>query len=294
MPIYFKPSLQELPLTVDSFGNRWHQEPIHRPRGYPLYHWLQTESGSGAVTLPDTKIILEPGEGVLIAPHTPHSYRQAAPACRAGGAEAARDAGSCGGWVTSFLTFGGTLAGHIGGICGASPWILISGRDGAFFQEWIDRTVAAYLDNTLDDLRLSSGCYEFLLHISGIYPDAVPTDHPLYLRYVYPVMKRIETGYGGDLDVDSLSLDIHVTPQYLTRLFRRFTGDSVQSYIARIRISKAKELLIEKPFLKVQTVSHLCGYSDVSHFIAVFRRHTGATPRQFRLSYGISGAGGGG
>ena len=32
MPIYFKLSIQELPLTIDSIGNRWTQDSITRPR----------------------------------------------------------------------------------------------------------------------------------------------------------------------------------------------------------------------------------------------------------------------
>ena len=75
MPIYFKLSMQELPLTIDSIGNRWSQESITRTKGFPLYHWLQTESGQGTVTLAGGDITLNPGEGILIAPHTPHRYR---------------------------------------------------------------------------------------------------------------------------------------------------------------------------------------------------------------------------
>lgn len=272
MPIYFKPFVAELPLTIDSIGNHWQQEPTNRPKGYPFYHWLQTESGQGIVTLAGQELSLRPGEGLLIAPHVPHRYA------------AAGDA-----WTTAFLTLGGTLAGDIQKICGEAPLLFAGVPEGAYFQEWIDHTIASYADGSLDGLNLSIGCYGFLMRLSGIYASHSRSKHPLFQQYVEPVIEKIETEYAENLDVDHLASWIHVTPQYLTRLFKRFTGYSVRSYITRFRVNKAKELLIGQPYLKVQSISHLAGYHDVSYFISAFRQQTGMTPRQFRKMYGGRG-----
>lgn len=51
MAIYFGLSPFDLPLTLESIGNHWAQETISRPEGYPLYHWLQTEQGSGTIEI---------------------------------------------------------------------------------------------------------------------------------------------------------------------------------------------------------------------------------------------------
>ena len=75
--------------------------------------------------------------------------------------------------------------------------------------------------------------------------------------------------------------------QYLTRLFQRFVGSSVRSYISVLRISRAKELLISRPYTTLDGIAALCGYRDVSYFISVFRQQTGTTPKQFRNLYGI-------
>lgn len=273
MPIYFKLSMQELPLTIDSIGNRWTQESVSRPRGFPLYHWLQTESGSGTVSLAGEEITLNPGEGILIAPHTPHCYRNSTES-----------------WMTAFLTFGGTLANDIRKICGDAAWLFIGAEEGAYFQDWICRTLQSYQESRLDDLGLSVQCYEFLMHFSGIYRKHSQAEHPLYVQYVAPIIERIETDPAAVPGVDSLAREVHVTPQYLTRLFRRFTGYSVQNYITRFRINRAKELLVGKPYLKVQSISHMSGFHDVSYFISVFRRQTGTTPKQFRKNYGVNGS----
>ncbi|WP_230399177.1 AraC family transcriptional regulator [Novisyntrophococcus fermenticellae] len=273
MPIYFRPSMQDLPLTIDSIGNNWFQESVSRPKGFPLYHWLQTESGQGTVKLAGQNIILRDGEGILISPLTPHQYQKTGDI-----------------WLTSFLTFGGTLSNDIQKICGESPYLFVGAGEGRYFQKWIEQTLHSYLENSLDDLSLSVDCYEFLMHFSNIYMNHSLVKHPLYQQYVCPAIARIKTDYAEILDVDRLAFAVHVTPQYLTRLFRRFTGYSVQNYITRFRISKAKELLLGKPYLKVQSISHMCGYNDVSYFISVFKQHTGTTPKQFRKTYGITGS----
>lgn len=271
MPIYFKPFIQDLPLTLESIGNHWCQEPIHRPKGYPLYHWLQTESGQGIITLPKGEISLNVGEGLLIAPHIPHHYTKATD-----------------NWITSFITFNGTMANDIYKICGEEPYLFVNSQEGEYFRKWIDQTIHSYLENSIDALRLSVSCYELFMHFSNIYINNSLTKHPLYQQYVAPVIINIETHYAENLDVDILAAGIHITPQYLTRLFHRFTGYSVRSYITRFRINKAKELLIRKPYLKIQIICHMTGYNDVSYFTSVFKSHTGITPRQFRKSYGFS------
>lgn len=269
MPIYFKPFIQELPLTIESIGNNWCQESIHRPKGYPLYHWLQTESGQGSVNILSHEVSLRAGEGLLIAPHTTHCYSRASDS-----------------WYTSFITFGGILAHDIYKICGSQSHFFVDAQEGKYFRKWIADTITSYLDSSMTDLRLSVNCYEFFMHFSNLYQNDSSVMHPLYKQYVAPVIQKIETHYSESLTVDTLASDIHVTPQYLTRLFHRFTGYCVRSYITRYRISKAKELLIGKPYLKVQSICHMTGYHDVSYFTSVFKSQTGATPGQFRRNYG--------
>ena len=270
MPIYFNSSTQELPLAIDSIGSGWTQEPISRPKGFPLYHWLQTESGLGAITLSGQDFLLHPGEGILIAPHTPHRYQNVTER-----------------WQTAFVTFGGALANDIHKICGESAFLFIHAEEGTYFQAWINHALPACQENTLDDWRLSVQCYEFFMHLSRFYQKQSQTEHPLYRQYIAPILKRIETDPAAVPSVSSLASEVHITSQYLTRLFHRFIGCSAQSYIARSRINKAKELLIISPYLKVQSISHMSGFHNVSYFISTFRQQTGITPKQFRKNYGI-------
>ena len=136
MPIFFKPSASDFSLSADSIGNRWLQEPVVRPNGFPLYHWIQTERSEGLLTLEGQELLLKPGDGVLIAPHVPHEYRE--------------NDGS-GMWFTSFLTFDGKLSDDLYKICAVSPYLFVPAPEGAWFQEWIDRIIDShFLKNDID------------------------------------------------------------------------------------------------------------------------------------------------
>ena len=124
-------------------------------------------------------------------------------------------------------------------------------------------------------------------HLSPDKPPSAAALHAKHIQYVRPAMQEIESHLSDPLNVDDLAEQLHITPQYLTRLFQRFVGSSVRSYISVLRISRAKELLISRPYTTLDGIAALCGYRDVSYFISVFRQQTGTTPKQFRKLYGI-------
>ena len=85
MPIYFGNNFAKEPFQFDSVGNNWEQESVNRPNGFPLFHYLRTQKGTGIINIyykdelsSDHKISqtieLSKGQGILIAPYIPHSY----------------------------------------------------------------------------------------------------------------------------------------------------------------------------------------------------------------------------
>ena len=69
MPIYFRNAPVREPFIYDSIGNHWLQDATSRPNGYPFYHYLQTESGCGRITIQGKSYLLHEQEGVLSLIH---------------------------------------------------------------------------------------------------------------------------------------------------------------------------------------------------------------------------------
>ena len=268
MAIFFRSTPSNEPFIFDSIGNRWEQDRVIRPGGYPLYHYLQTEEGRGRVEIQGRSYFLNEGEGVLIAPYTGHSY----------GAETEV-------WKTLFVTVTGTMESQLGNMLGNRQIIFVEKEQGEKIAGLIDGVVEKYKNPPLDSKSLSVDCYGFLMHfVDGVYRQEMMND-PLYRRYVQPIVQEIETNYGEKLTAAELSKKVYVTPQYLSRLFGRFLGCSVYEYLTSYRITKAKELLFNNPKMEVQSIAGEVGFEDSSHFIAMFKKITGVTPIEFRTLY---------
>lgn len=271
MPIHFTSFSYAAPLTLESIGNHWEQEPVRRPEGFPLYHWLQTESGCGTVKLAKKQIVLEPGDGLFIAPNIAHSYKRSESE-----------------WMTCFATFTGNLATHTNQIVGNETYLFIKASQAQYYARWISRILKSLNTQQLTTAELSKECYDFLLHFTNIYQTDDLHANPLYQQYVAPIITEIEINYHEVLTSDALAKQVYVSSQYLNRLFKRFVGCSIYTYLTNHRINKAKELLVSNPSLEIQQLHYRVGYSNVSHFIAAFKKYTGYTPLEFRQMYGTN------
>ena len=78
-----------------------------------------------------------------------------------------------------------------------------------------------------------------------------------------------------------LAQSFQVTPEYVSRLFQRFTPNGLQDYLTRRRLDRAV-LLLQTGRLSVKEVAFQCGFSQVSYFIKLFREYQHISPGQFK------------
>jgi len=64
-------------------------------------------------------------------------------------------------------------------------------------------------------------------------------------------------------------------------LFKAVTGLTPNDYLLRLRVGRAKELLLE-PDLSLTNIAMACGFSSSQYFSKVFRKYTGQTPLDHR------------
>lgn len=93
----------------------------------------------------------------------------------------------------------------------------------------------------------------------------------------------IENSLGERLCIRDLAAAVYMSPFYFSRLFKRVTGESPHAYLTRRRIERAKDLLAAQK-LPLVHVAFAVGFGSQGHFTEVFRRHTGTTPRKYRLA----------
>lgn len=96
-----------------------------------------------------------------------------------------------------------------------------------------------------------------------------------------PAIAHIEQHYHETLSVAELADISHYSERQFNRLFKSAFGCLPSKYIKRMRIQKARELLIDTQ-LSITEIAHCCGYPDSSYFSKLFQSEVGFSPRDFR------------
>ena len=93
------------------------------------------------------------------------------------------------------------------------------------------------------------------------------------------ILKYIDKNYASDCNVNQISERFFISRSTLIRQFRKHLNISPSKYVELRRLSIAKELLLQGE--SVQNVCTKCGFSDYSHFIALFHKKIGITPYKY-------------
>lgn len=95
------------------------------------------------------------------------------------------------------------------------------------------------------------------------------------------ISKYINENIEKNLNLMELAKLAKVTPDYLSRIFKSYTGYPLSKYILQCKVQQAKALMMGGD-LKVKEISALLGFSDEFHFSKVFKKVEGVSPRFYR------------
>lgn len=85
-----------------------------------------------------------------------------------------------------------------------------------------------------------------------------------------------------NLSVNLLADRLSISTAYFGKLFLDFTGIKTLDYILKIRMERARELLISEPNHSIAQISAEVGYSNSTYFTTTFKKYYGFTPSRFR------------
>ena len=100
-----------------------------------------------------------------------------------------------------------------------------------------------------------------------------------------PIIKQaltfIDLNFSSNLTVKKVALEVNLSPDYLTRLFKKELGVTVITYINQKRIYRSLKLL-KTTNLSIEEIGDLIGLSNTSYFYTLFKREIGISPKQYR------------
>lgn len=106
---------------------------------------------------------------------------------------------------------------------------------------------------------------------------------------VYPVLKPAikyieENIHDTALSNKTLAELCNLSESYFRRLFKTSFGVSPKQYILEARVNKAKALL-ELDNDKLLSIANECGFSNLYHFLRVFKEKNGCTPTEYKKMF---------
>ncbi len=103
-------------------------------------------------------------------------------------------------------------------------------------------------------------------------------------------MRYIENHLYEPIQLGQAARSICVSEAYLSSLFKKEIGQNFISYVNRLKIEKAKELLSEG--MLIYEASDRLGYENCTYFSKLFKRYSQMTPDAYRKQYGKDPASG--
>ncbi len=112
-------------------------------------------------------------------------------------------------------------------------------------------------------------------------PTRIGVRHPKLSRVIQIMEQSIEE----PISPATLARDVGMSTRQLERLFRRYLNRSPKRYYMELRLSKARNLLMQTD-MSVINVALACGFASPSHFSKCYRAHYNTTPYRERGTQG--------
>lgn len=90
----------------------------------------------------------------------------------------------------------------------------------------------------------------------------------------------------SELSVETISDLLHISPSYLSTIFKKEKQESLISYLTNLRMNKAIELLRNSDE-KSYRIAEKVGYVDANYFSYVFKKKFGVSPTRYRKNMDV-------
>lgn len=102
-------------------------------------------------------------------------------------------------------------------------------------------------------------------------------------KTVISIIDYINKHLFDNIKIQDIADNFFLSPDYISKIFKKYTSTPIGNYITIQRITHAKKLLENgSTVTETQTAT---GYSSYEHFFRTFKNNTGMTPREYRNTY---------
>lgn len=112
----------------------------------------------------------------------------------------------------------------------------------------------------------------------------------IFSRPVVECFEYVYNHLNEKIRLSEIAEELGLSVSYLSKLFHDETGTTIYQYINKKRIETAGRMLIYSDY-EAADIANFLAFSSHSHFIEMFKRETGLTPREYRNKHYRTGIG---
>lgn len=131
---------------------------------------------------------------------------------------------------------------------------------------------------------------ELLQWFEVIYDETVYGIHEANASDVTKIIERaidyINNYYADqELNMNILARKLNISGSYFGKSFKDYTGCSMAEYLTKVRMEKARNLLLLEEKKDITQIAQEVGYSSSAYFTTVFKKYFGVSPSKLRSYY---------
>ena len=104
-----------------------------------------------------------------------------------------------------------------------------------------------------------------------------------YVNRMNRVIDYIDANLDGKLTLETVAGVAAFSPFHFHRIFKAYLGETLNGYILRKRLEKARCMLRYERRLSITEIALQCGFNSSSHFARTFKKHIGAAASRYRF-----------
>jgi YesN/AraC family two-component response regulator len=122
------------------------------------------------------------------------------------------------------------------------------------------------------------------ISLADQHPELLQQDDPIRNSFIVKAVEFITDQLSTPLTAMRVAEAVHLNSSYFSVLFKEEIGSTFTDYLIKVRLKKAKELLLRTD-MKIYEIAEQIGYQTPSHFVKVFQEQEGLTPKKYREMY---------
>jgi AraC-like DNA-binding protein/ligand-binding sensor protein len=158
-----------------------------------------------------------------------------------------------------------------------TEWGIANGEAESVRQAWFNTRTLTHKEHESITKLLSI----FAEHLSMVSNQILVRQEKAEPAVIIRAKQYIEEHQDEDLGLTQVAKAVNTSTFYFCKLFKKVTQLNFTDYVSRLRIEKAKNLLLN-PNLRVSEIAYEVGFQSLTHFNRVFKKILGQSPTEYR------------